>query len=185
MALYQPLLTKRNISDSVLGFGRYMMRFSLRSVSVLYLYFVIYDPLHIILLETPFLHPPESWFFDLRNSSAAVGAKANCFFGLRESSASFSGVNIWENRQRKCWTIGLPLSFSQLCQVWWIWSKIILLGALQQSSLDPRFYRQNWEAPSPTALVCKIDYTFFIGNSIFHLSLELLMKFWKTSLKVA
>ena len=28
-------------------------------------------------------------------------------------------------------------------------------------------------------------YTFFIGNSIFHLSLELLTKFWKTSLKVA
>ena len=26
---------------------------------------------------------------------------------------------------------------------------------------------------------------FFIGNSIFHLSLELLTKFWKTSLKVA
>ena len=28
-------------------------------------------------------------------------------------------------------------------------------------------------------------YTFFIGNSIFHLSLELLTKFWNTSLKVA
>ena len=28
------------------------------------------------------------------------------------------------------------------------------------------------------------EYTFFIGNSIFHLSLELLTKFWKTSLKV-
>ena len=27
--------------------------------------------------------------------------------------------------------------------------------------------------------------TFFIGNSIFHLSLELLTKFWKTSLKVS
>jgi hypothetical protein len=26
---------------------------------------------------------------------------------------------------------------------------------------------------------------FFIGNSIYHLSLELLMKFWKTHLKVA
>ena len=27
-------------------------------------------------------------------------------------------------------------------------------------------------------------YTFFIGNSIFHLSLELLTKFWKTSLNI-
>ena len=26
---------------------------------------------------------------------------------------------------------------------------------------------------------------FFMGNSVFHLSLELLTKFWKTSLKVA
>ena len=37
-----------------------------------------------------------------------------------------------------------------------------------------------------TALREKLKYTFvFIGNSIFHLSLELLTKFWKTSLKVA
>ena len=30
-----------------------------------------------------------------------------------------------------------------------------------------------------------LHYTFFIGNSIFHLSLELLTKFWKMRLKVA
>ena len=34
-------------------------------------------------------------------------------------------------------------------------------------------------------LLVKSMYTFFIGNSIFHLNLELLTKFWKMRLKVA
>ena len=65
---------------------------------------------------------------------------------------------------------------------------------------SPDYMRRNMGMPVPykeqtghftqevwkeTTKVCLLQYTFFIGNSIFHLSLELLTKFWKTSLKVA
>ena len=45
-----------------------------------------------------------------------------------------------------------------------------------------RFAQKLSTTPSLASLS---RYTFFIGYSIFHLSLELLTKFWKTSLKVA
>ena len=48
-----------------------------------------------------------------------------------------------------------------------------------------RFGHNIWGKIVTTFWLGGREYTFFIGNSIFHLSLELLTKFWKTCLKVA
>ena len=91
----------------------------------------------------------------------------------------------WDSQTRETWRSEKNVSNLDILTVYTSNQTVYCITAATVSE------KCVWQLKSSTpdnhkAMYDRLHYTaFFVSNSIFHLSLELLTKFWKTSLKVA